>query len=86
MTTHDLRNAEVLPGRGIVDLRSPATRWEPCNAHTALSRSNAQEIAADGRKRRVRRPHVTDGIPSATIRSTVAKLTPMIAASSARAT
>jgi hypothetical protein len=47
---------------------------------------DAQEIAAEGRKRRVRRPHVTDGIPSATIRSTVAKLTPMIAASSARVT
>jgi hypothetical protein len=67
-------------------LGSPAPGGELHDAHAALPRSDAQERAADGRKRRVRLPHVTDGIPSATIRSTVAKLTPMIAASSARAT
>jgi hypothetical protein len=42
--------------------------------------SAAQAIAAEGLNRRVRRPQVTDGIPSATIRSRVAKLTAMIAA------
>ena len=52
----------------------------------AFSRSEAQEMAADGRKRRVRLPHVTDGIPSMTMRSIVARLTAMIAANSARPT
>jgi hypothetical protein len=70
----------------VVDLRSPTTGRELYDAHVALPRSDAQEIAMDGLKRRVRLPHVTDGIPSATMRSTVARLTPMIAASSARAT
>jgi hypothetical protein len=49
-------------------------------------RSAAQVIAADARNRLVRRPHVTDGMPSETRRSTVAVLTPMIRASSARET
>jgi hypothetical protein len=48
--------------------------------------SPAHAIAADARNRRVRRPHVTDGMPSETRRSTVAVLTPMIRASSARET
>ena len=48
--------------------------------------SPAHAIAADTRNRRVRRPHVTDGMPSETRRSTVAMLTPMIRASSARDT
>jgi hypothetical protein len=67
-------------------LCSPASRWKLHDARIALPRSDAHEIAMDGRKRRVRLPHVTDGIPSATIRSTVARLTPIISASSARAT
>jgi hypothetical protein len=48
--------------------------------------SPAHAIAADARNRRVRRPQVTDGIPSETRRSTVAVLTPMIRASSVRET
>jgi hypothetical protein len=43
-------------------------------------------MATEGLNRRVRRPQVTDGIPSATIRSMVAKLTAMIAAISRRDT
>ena len=81
-TTENPGHADVLPGGRVIDLRPPAARGEPCDAHAALLRSDAQPIACEALKRRVRRPHVTDGIPSATIRSTVAKLTPMSPASS----
>ncbi len=85
-TTENPGHADVLPGGRVIDLRPPAARGEPCDAHAALLRSDAQPIACEALKRRVRRPHVTDGIPSATIRSTVAKLTPMSPASSRRDT
>jgi hypothetical protein len=48
--------------------------------------SPAHAIATDARNRLVRRPQVTDGIPSVTSRSTVAVLTPLTRASSARET
>src|ERR1700729_1248736 len=86
LTAEHGRDADVLARRGVVDLCAPAARWEAGDAHAARSCVSAQASAADGRKRRVRRPHVTDGIPAATIRSIVATLTPMIAASSLRAT
>lgn len=70
----------------VVDLRTPAAGGKRHHAHAALLRVAAHAIAMEARKRRVRRPQVTDGMPSATIRSTVAMLTPMIAASSARQT
>ena len=78
----DPRDAEVLPGRRdrrpapASDRREPVTLTPPSRVPTPR---RSPQMA---RKRRVRRPQVTDGIPSATIRSTVAMLTPMIAASS----
>jgi len=85
-TTKDAGDADVVSQRRVVDLSAPAARRELHDAHASLSRAEAQEIAADDLKRRVRRPHVTDGIPSATKRSIVARLTPMISASSRRPT
>ena len=83
--SEDVRDAEVLSRGRVIDLRPPAPGGKSGNAHAARL-SVAHPIAADGLNRRVRRPQVTDGIPSATIRSTVATLTPMIRASSARET
>ena len=45
-----LRHAQVLAGCRVVDLRPPAARRKLGNAHAALRRSEAQEIAADGLK------------------------------------
>ena len=80
------RDAHVVPARRVIDLCPPPTRRQSRQAHAALPRSAAHPSAIDGRKRRVRRPHVTDGIPSATMRSTVATLTPISRASSLRDT
>jgi hypothetical protein len=61
-TTKDLRDADVRPRVGAHCLGSPVTRWEPGNAHRAISRARAQASATEGRKRRDRIPQVSDGI------------------------
>ena len=82
----DPRHAHVPPERRVIDLRPPATRGQLREAHAALPCPAAQSIATEGLNRRVRLPHVTEGIPSATMRSTVATLTPISRANSQRDT